>query len=94
MCTVDKQRESIAPDWGRDVAQLVKRLVLCAVDKQRESTAPDWGRDVAQLVERWILCAADTGLTQQFSKGFFSWSQLSVQALSQCSYSPDVHCVH
>ena len=38
--------------------------------------------------------AADAGSISQCGEGFFSWSQVSVQALLQCPYTPICNCIH
>ena len=48
------------------------------------------GGDVAQLVRASDWHADDAGSIPQCGKGFFSQSQLSVQTLLRCSYSPRV----
>ena len=46
------------------------------------------GGDVAQLVRALDWHAADAGSIPWCGKRFFSWSQISVQTLLQCLYTP------
>ena len=69
---------------------MVQNFVTSAQSSKKIPWDRHLGGDVVQLFRALDCHAADAGLIPWCGKGFFSQSQLSVQTLSWCPYTPRV----